>query len=129
MNIITFIFDLMFIYLIPIILFIIGGGLSCKQSKEINSSNGYSSAYEKKSKQVWSYAQKVAPKIIKKYAIILGVFITMLLAVSLLTPLEYRTVYLLCTDVWIMIVSLIIYIMAVERKLRIKFDNKGRLRV
>lgn len=128
MNVIYLIADLVLIYLLPISLFSLGWILNKRYIEKFKSLNVTNLKYVRKSKQILSYAQKVIPKIIIKYSVMLGVFITMLLAVSLITPLEYRTVYLVCTDLWMMIFSLIIYILAVEKKIRVKFDAEGRLK-
>ena len=124
MKFISLFLDFILIYLLPIIMIIISIFSRYKKSTNLNSSNGYSTPYAKKSQEVYNYAQEIAPKILMRYALILAclIFILQLLLITI-PSLEYKMIYTFSNYFFII---LLFFFLSVEKELRKNFDKDGK---
>ena len=124
MKFLNLFFDFIQIYLLPIIMIIISIVSRYIKSTNINSSNGYSSPYAKKSQEVYDYAQEIAPKILMRYALISSFLIaTFQLLLIIIPSLEYKIIYTFSNYFFVI---LFFFFLSVEKELRKNFNKDGK---
>lgn len=122
MKFVYFIMDIILVYLVPIILFVLGIYLKKSPVKKISSSEGYCTPYAQRSQETWEYAQSIAPRIMIKVSVISSVFITLFQLAPIISSIEYESISSICKNSWLIILPT--YFIIVEKLLRDKFNVK-----
>lgn len=106
------------IYITPIIMLVIGTLLKYSPCKNISKAEGYSTPTSRKSIEVWKRAQKIAPDLLIKYSIALGVFIIIMQLLASESYITKSQLKLICTNLWV--VTFPIYFIHIEMKIKTK---------